>query len=96
VSEVGSSLLATGYQQVRSVVAALAGDRAGTAQRDQGPPTAAMCATLLAIASRRQLTPSVPQRSPVPRPAARRTGAHRPHSGLDQPASFRGANPDPS
>ncbi len=38
-------LLATGYQQVRSVVAALAGDRAGAAERGEGPPTAAVCAT---------------------------------------------------
>ena len=44
-------LLATGYQQVRSVVAALAGDRAAATRRDQDPPGAAMCAinrTLLA------------------------------------------------
>jgi hypothetical protein len=50
-------LLATGYQQVRSVVAALAGDRAGAARRDQGPPAAATCAvnrTLLATARRRR------------------------------------------
>jgi Pyridine nucleotide-disulphide oxidoreductase len=57
-------LLATGYQQVRSVVAALAGDHAGAARRDQGPPAAAMCARnrdLLASAQRRrQLLPSVP------------------------------------
>ena len=57
-------LLATGYQQVRSVVAALAGDQAGAARRDQGPPAAAMCARnrdLLASAQRRrQLLPSVP------------------------------------
>ncbi|HZA82904.1 MAG TPA: FAD-dependent oxidoreductase [Actinomycetes bacterium] len=48
-------LLATGYQQVRSVVAALAGDRAGASRRDQGPPAAAICAsnrTLLADAHR--------------------------------------------
>jgi hypothetical protein len=38
-------LLATGYQQVRSVVAALAGDQAGAARPDQGPPAAALCAT---------------------------------------------------
>jgi hypothetical protein len=37
-------LLATGYQQVRSVVAALAGDRAGATSRDQEPPAAALCA----------------------------------------------------
>ena len=57
-------LLATGYQQVRSVVAALAGDHAGAARRDQGPPAAVMCAVnrdLLASAQRRrQLVPSVP------------------------------------
>jgi FAD dependent oxidoreductase len=50
-------LLATGYQQVRSVVAALAGDRAGAARRDQGPPAAALCASnrdLLATADRRR------------------------------------------
>ena len=33
-------LLATGYQQVRSVVAALAGDHAGATPRGQGPPAA--------------------------------------------------------
>jgi hypothetical protein len=57
-------LLATGYQQVRSVVAALAGDRAGAARRDQGSPAAAMCAItrgLLASAQRdRQLLLSIP------------------------------------
>jgi thioredoxin reductase len=55
-------LLATGYQQVRSVVAALAGDHVGAAHRDQGPPAAALCAInrdLLASAQRRQLVPSV-------------------------------------
>ena len=56
-------LLATGYQQVRSVVAALAGDHAGALHRDQGAPAAALCARnrgLLAIAERRrQLLPSV-------------------------------------
>jgi hypothetical protein len=49
-------LLATGYQQVRSVVAALAGDHAGASRRDQGPPAAALCASnrsLLARAGRR-------------------------------------------
>jgi hypothetical protein len=60
-------LLATGYQQVRSVVAALAGDHAGALHRDQGPPAAAMCARnrdLLASAQRRrQLVPSVPTAS---------------------------------
>jgi hypothetical protein len=38
-------LLATGYQQVRSVVAALAGDHAAASRRDQGPPAAALCAS---------------------------------------------------
>jgi hypothetical protein len=38
-------LLATGYQQVGSVVAALAGDPAGAARRDHGPPAAALCAS---------------------------------------------------
>jgi len=50
-------LLATGYQQVRSVVAALAGDHTGALHRDQGPPAAAMCARnrdLLASAQRRR------------------------------------------
>jgi|Tabmets5t2r1_1033131.scaffolds.fasta_scaffold00869_3 Pyridine nucleotide-disulphide oxidoreductase len=49
-------LLATGYQQVRSVVAALVGDHAGAVHRDQGPPAAAICATnraLLITAQRR-------------------------------------------
>src|SRR4029453_1369678 len=58
---------ATGYQQVRSVVAALAGDQVGAAWRDQGPPAAALCARnrdLLASAQRRrQLLPSVPAAS---------------------------------
>jgi Pyridine nucleotide-disulphide oxidoreductase len=45
-------LLATGYQQVRSVVAALAGDRAGAGRRDQGPPAAAMCATSRTLLAR--------------------------------------------
>jgi thioredoxin reductase len=64
-------LLATGYHQIRSVVAALAGDRAGAARRDQGPPAAAMCATnrdLLATAS--------PWRQPIAvaaRPSGRTT-----------------------
>jgi hypothetical protein len=57
-------LLATGYQQVRSVVAALAGDHAGATQPHRKPPPAAMCARnrhLLAAAQRRrQLVPSIP------------------------------------
>jgi thioredoxin reductase len=50
-------LLATGYQQVRSVVAALAGDRAGATPGDRAAPAAAMCATnrnLLATTHRHQ------------------------------------------
>jgi thioredoxin reductase len=58
-------LLATGYQQVRSVVAALAGDRAGAASRDPAPPAATMCAInrdLLASAQRRgELVASIPR-----------------------------------
>ena len=49
-------LLATGYQQVRSAVAALAGDPAGASRCDPGPPAAALCASnrdLLARAGRR-------------------------------------------
>ena len=57
-------LLTTGYQQVRSVVAALAGAPTGALHRDPGPPAAAPCArnrNLLASAKRRrQLLPSVP------------------------------------
>jgi len=60
-------LLATGYQQVRSVVAALAGDHDGALHRDQGLPAAALCAVnrdLLAGAQRRrQLLPSLPTAS---------------------------------
>ncbi|MDP9209252.1 MAG: flavoprotein, partial [Actinomycetota bacterium] len=57
-------LLATGFQQVRSVVAALAGDQAGALHRDQGPPAAAMCVVnrdlLASTQRRRQLLPSIP------------------------------------
>jgi len=42
-------LLATGYQQVRSVVAALAGDHTSATRGDQGPPAAAACATNRAL-----------------------------------------------
>jgi thioredoxin reductase len=42
-------LLATGYEQVRSVVAALVGDQAGAARLDQGPPAAALCAANRAL-----------------------------------------------
>jgi thioredoxin reductase len=65
-------LLATGYQQVRSVVAALAGDRAGAARRDQGPPAATLCAvnrTLLAHGRRRQRQPAASITGP-PTPVA--------------------------
>lgn len=51
-------LLATGYQQLHSVVATLAGDQAGADRRDPGPPVAALCATnrqFLATAHRRLL-----------------------------------------
>jgi hypothetical protein len=58
-------LLATGYAQVRSVVAALAGDHAGATHRDQGPPAAALCAMnrdLLATrASQHQPMAAAPQ-----------------------------------
>jgi Pyridine nucleotide-disulphide oxidoreductase len=58
-------LLATGYQQVRSVVAALAGDHTGAARRHQGPPAAALCATnravLAAAQGRRQPAPVIPE-----------------------------------
>jgi cation diffusion facilitator CzcD-associated flavoprotein CzcO len=50
-------LLATGYQQVRSVVAALAGDQADADRRASGPPTAGLCASnraLLATTNRRR------------------------------------------
>jgi len=52
-------LLATGYQQVRSVVAALAGDHAGATQPHREPPATAMCAInrdLLATGQRRRQT----------------------------------------
>ena len=75
-------LLATGYQQVRSVVAALAGDQAGATRRDQGPPAAALCATnrdLLATRAfqRRRWRPR-PSRRGRRWPAPRRTGAPPP------------------
>jgi thioredoxin reductase len=38
-------LLATGYQQIHSVVASLAGDQADADERDLGPPATALCAT---------------------------------------------------
>jgi thioredoxin reductase len=67
-------LLATGYQQVRSVVAALAGDRAGAARRrDQGPPVAATCAVnrdLLATARQRRRHPAASVTGPPSRAAA--------------------------
>jgi cation diffusion facilitator CzcD-associated flavoprotein CzcO len=45
-------LLATGYQQVRSVVAALAGDHAAASRRDPGPPAAALCASNRSLLAR--------------------------------------------
>jgi hypothetical protein len=58
-------LLATGYGQVRSVVAALAGDQLGAARGDPGPPAAALCAAnraLLAFGTgRRQPAVAAPQ-----------------------------------
>jgi hypothetical protein len=71
-------LLATGYQQVRSVVAALAGDRAGAAHYDQGPPAAVICAInrkLLATARRRRRPAGVGTGSPVGTAAAAGTAA---------------------
>jgi thioredoxin reductase len=60
-------LLATGYEQVRSVVAALAGDQAGAGRRDQRPPAPAMCAANRALmaagALRRQPAAAAPQPS---------------------------------
>jgi hypothetical protein len=65
-------LLATGYGQVRSVVAALAGDQTAATEPDQGPPTAALCATnrdlLATAAARRRPAPAVtgPPRGAAP------------------------------
>jgi hypothetical protein len=69
-------LLATGYHQVRSVVAALAGDPAGATDRDQGPPAAAMCAInrgLLATARRQRAVAGTG--SPIRAAAGAGTGA---------------------
>jgi hypothetical protein len=63
-------LLATGYGQVRSVVAALAGDQPGAARLDQGPPTAALCAT-----NRDLLTTAAARRRPAPALTGLPTGA---------------------
>jgi hypothetical protein len=63
-------LLATGYQQVRSVVAALAGDRGGALRRGQGPPAAALCAT-----NRGLLAKDHGRRQPLTAVAGRSTGA---------------------
>jgi hypothetical protein len=72
-------LLATGYQQVRSVVAALVGDEAGAVHRDTGPPAAAMCAInrdlLASVQRRRQVVPSVPTASSGTTTALGRTAA---------------------
>jgi Pyridine nucleotide-disulphide oxidoreductase len=71
-------LLATGYQQVRSVVVALAGDRDGASERDQGPPAAALCAvnrTLLAAARQRRRHPAASVTGPPSPPAAVTAGS---------------------
>jgi cation diffusion facilitator CzcD-associated flavoprotein CzcO len=71
-------LLATGYQQVRSVVAALAGNHAGATQRDQGPPAAALCAVnraLLAAARQRRRQPAASVTDPPSRRAAAVAGS---------------------
>jgi hypothetical protein len=65
-------LLAIGYQQVRSVVAALAGDRAGAAYRDEGPPAAATCAT-----NRGLLATTEHRHQPAPAIAEVRSGRPR-------------------
>jgi hypothetical protein len=68
-------LLATGYQQVRSVVAALAGDHAGALHHDQGPPGGG---------------PVRPQPQPsCQRPASPPTGPVRPWS-AQRDAGFAG------
>ena len=60
-------LLATGYQQVGSVTAALAGDRPDAAHHDQGPPAAALCTInrdlLAGVQRRHHLLPSAPTAS---------------------------------
>jgi hypothetical protein len=72
-------LLATGYQQVRSVVAALAGDQAGAARRGQGPPAGALCAvnrTLLAdLGRQRRRQPAASVTGPPTPPAAAVAGS---------------------
>jgi hypothetical protein len=65
-------LLATGYQQIRSVVAALAGDHAAATRRHQAPPAAALCAgnrDLLATARQRRRQPAASITGP-PTPVA--------------------------
>jgi thioredoxin reductase len=57
-------LLATGYHQVRSVAAALAGDRAGAEQAGDESSVAALCAINRGLATGR----SRPQVVPVPEP----------------------------
>jgi hypothetical protein len=98
VSEVGSSLLATGYQQVRSVVAALAGTgpappnaTRGRWPRQCAPPTET-CSPSPAAAN-----------SPGPSPSAHRDGGGRQRVGLEhtgpcqaltsRPASGRQSGP---
>jgi hypothetical protein len=59
-------LLATGYGQVRSVVAALAGDRAGAAHHDQGPPATGVCATNCALLAAGALPRQPAEAAPQP------------------------------
>jgi hypothetical protein len=78
VSEVGSSLLATGYQQVRSVVAALAGTGPAPPNATRGrrprpcPPPTETCSPSPAAAN-----------SPRPSPSAHRYGGGRQRGGVE-------------
>jgi cation diffusion facilitator CzcD-associated flavoprotein CzcO len=67
-------LLATGYQQVRSVVAALAGDHADATRRDQDPPAAALGAAnralLAELGRQRRRQPAASVTGPPSRAAA--------------------------
>jgi hypothetical protein len=106
VSEVGSSLLASGYQQVRSVVAVLAGDPAGAAQRDQGPPAAAMWATGRGHVGHRPRPCGPPTEtcspspaaanSPGPFPSAHRYGGGRQRGGLEAHRAMSGLDQRPA
>jgi thioredoxin reductase len=71
-------LLATGYQQVRSVVAALAGARDAATRRDPGPPAVALCAVnrdLLATARQRRRHHAASVTGPPSRAAAVAAGS---------------------